>query len=252
MSIHPNLPDTHNATFSPASGDGRLPYGLPDGPPAGLSGQAPVLASLSARQARARGLLTSGIYGPSGFTSSNSADLSQCLANRLKQQLSTTGSTLFTLTWKERTTPSGRRVCLLRPSAPRTNDSGYGGWPTPQAFDASDCKSGNLGERKKRGGCSNLREHAKLAPWPTPTTRDHKDGSECPDVPTNSLLGGAAWLSHGANLNGSPAPMEKPVQLNPAFSRWLMGFPAEWDDCAPTETLSFLKRQRNLSRLTSE
>ena len=31
--------------------------------------------------------------------------------------------------------------------------------------------------------------------WPTPTTRDHKDGPECLNVPVNALLGRAAWLA---------------------------------------------------------
>ena len=29
--------------------------------------------------------------------------------------------------------------------------------------------------------------------WPTPTSRDHKDGSYCPNVPVNGLLGRAVW-----------------------------------------------------------
>jgi hypothetical protein len=32
-----------------------------------------------------------------------------------------------------------------------------------------------------------------IGSWPTPTTRDHKDGGYCPNVPVNGLLGRMVW-----------------------------------------------------------
>ena len=40
-----------------------------------------------------------------------------------------------------------------------------------------------------------LQMAAQAAGWPTPTTRDQKDGSEQKNVPLNALLGRVAWLA---------------------------------------------------------
>ena len=76
------------------------------------------------------------------------------------------------------------------------------GWGTPNTMDY--LPSSNLAERKKKGGCSNLKDQVTLISGPTPS--------------------------------GSPAKTEKPagLVLNPNHSRWLMGYRAEWGSCGVT------------------
>ena len=226
MSPPPIWPDTPSVTSSLVSACGPTLCAAPDGPTTAPSGPAVAPANLSARRAKALGLLTSGTFGPLSITSSASASLQSSLASRLQAKTALVGSTLYKLTWKDRATPAGRLISALRASARPISANGSGGslngWPTPNAVNgdrAAYADFDKLMARKAQGRQQNLQEvvmvsgwptpcsqdgpkggpsqgldrlpaAAAVAGWPTPTTRDHKDGGN-PDVnvPLNSLLG---------------------------------------------------------------
>lgn len=154
--------NSHSAISSPESAFGPSLYEMLDGPITDPSGQVHARASLSARQVKALGSLTSGTYGPPSTTSSPSAALQSSLESRLRARLSTLGSTLYTLTWKPWVTPSGVSRFRLRASVRRTSETGTTGWPTPTAN--STTGPGHEG----RGGGLNIQTAAQLAGWPTP------------------------------------------------------------------------------------
>ena len=104
------------------------------------------------------------------------------------------------------------------------------GWATPRSVETGH-STGN--PERALNHKSRIEDQAYLAGWATPTTRDHKDGaSDLTNTPVDGLRGRQAISFH--------VPTEKRGALNPAFSRWLMGFPVEWCLLAPfckTETV---------------
>jgi len=149
MSFLPIWPDIPSAISSPASEGGPTPPVSPAGPTIAISGPAPALASLSPVPEKDLASPTIDISGPSGLLSSGSAGLQSSLESRLKARLPGCGLTLFTLTWKAQSTPSGREYFLLRASAPRSDATGLGSWQTPTTRDGKG-ESGK-GNRTKRG-----------------------------------------------------------------------------------------------------
>lgn len=137
---------------------------LLDGLTKDRSGPARARASRSASREKVEAPTTHGTCGPTSFASSVPAGPLSSWESRLRERLAMVGSTEFPLIWKEKATPAGRSISRLAPSMHRTSDSGYIG-----------------------------------SQWPTPTSRDGKDGSYTPNVPLNGLLGRMVWSTPRAS-----------------------------------------------------
>lgn len=130
------------------------------------------------------------------------------------------------------------------------------GWPTPCTQDGPN-GGPSQGVDRLPGAA------AVFAGWPTPIVNDtlgsthcygrkNADGTReiCLKLPGAAKLanGPMRLTSDGRLLTGSSAGMESGGQLDPAHSRWLMGYPPEWDDCAVTAMPSSRKPPRSSSK----
>ncbi len=206
MSVQMTCLDLHNVIGLQALQSGPIPSASPDGLTTNRSGQVPARASLSARQVKEMGLLTSGTFGQPSSTSSASADLSISLASRLQLVTQTHGSTLYRQTWKEWTTPSGLYRLRQRVSVLRTSASGPTGWPTPVA-------NTNPQPETKRG-LQHVSGAARLTGWQTPVANDSTGSTHC---------------YSGKNQDGSPKVCLK-LPGTALLTGWVTPTTRDWKD----------------------
>jgi hypothetical protein len=264
-----------------ASVGGPMHSGSPDGRKINQSGQPRVRANRSVKPVSNWEQKTRATYGRCFDVWLAGADLQQSLASKLHQRLAAFGSPEFELTWRDWDMQSGPQICALRASGRRKSDNGSTGWPTPQTAEPGGpprpSQSGNESqdgilrqnrtveavagwptpdtnkrggpqspEKRKSGGHSvNLQDAVTMAGYHTPCARDYRQSSR-----SKQGLVPQCHRVFGVTPSGTTAPTEKPAALvlNPRFSLWLMGFPAEWASCGARAMQSCRNSRRNLSK----
>lgn len=281
---------TPSAISSPVLEAGPTPSSSQDGPQIVPCGPEAAPASHSQQPGKDSPKPTNGTSGLCSSISSASATLSRSLGSRLRQRLATAGSMEYRQTWKQRATPAGRPYWAHTASALRTSGNDSIGWPTPTTRDhkdgtakscentpinallgravhltgwcsptVTDADRGVLPPRPQDTGIPLTQQIAGLTGWATPmaaTNNPQAHGSSNTDFQREvETAFGLRESKNSPKVSGltsssSTAETEKPAayQLNPHFSRWLMGFPPEWCDCAVTAMQSFPSVRKSSSK----
>ena len=129
--------------------------------------------------------------------------------------------------------------------------------PVPSADSTTPTSANAQDQPRTELNTPNSTDGFTVAGWCSPASRDYKDtpGMATTGVnPDGSIRSRVDQLPRqaaqcGEIPNGTTAATASSAgfRLNPHFSRWLMGFPPAWCDCAVTAMQSFPKSRRSSS-----
>lgn len=234
-----NLRDLPNAISLQESEAGALPSDKRCGMTLDLFGQGVAPASHSASQAKERLKPTTDTSGLTGSGLLPMSALAWSLVNRLRARLPMGGSTMPLMIWKEKVTKRQRLYYQLAVSVHRTGVTDSGLLPTPTTSDATTgaivgkndtfytTKNGTLRKVNQHGTNGSLGLARYLKMLPTPTTSDAKGAS------ANRYNGSPT--SHGNLREVLRSSITDGQYPHPRFVAWMMGYPPEHLNFAPTE-----------------
>lgn len=168
------------------------------------------------------------------------------------------GSTLCWLTWNRSTTPAGRSLFRLRPSAPRTGGTASGSsatgeemwWTLTASLGHSDFNlSEQMAAKARLSGGGNLHEQMAQRMWPTLRAEGYDAGNH-PNSVDSLPAAVKMWPTPDASLHkyrlqgnsqqsrcleaqarrGELDPTQAPAKLSAAWVTRLMGYPDGWLD----------------------
>jgi len=192
----PTSVDSFIATFSAGLEDGLWHCDGPDGQMMIQFGPQACHANPSLWQESNKEWTMNDTSGLKLSGSLTSVDLQLSLESKLQAQLEKDGSTLFSMLWKVKATPAGRRYCDHALSVGRRSGQGsIGLLPALSAREGRDWSRGRI-----------------LA----------------------SLDNGTGVAKRICALSEPGQLSEEICGLNPSFGGWMQGYPPEWDDCMAT------------------